>query len=402
MGQRRLRVAMVSMHTNPFANPGTGDVGGMNVMVKHVALALSDQGHDVDVYTRRDDPAAPATHLHGRVRLHHLPAGPARPATKREQEGYVEEFSAQLRAAYGDAQAEGRAWSIIHSHHWFSGAAALPLAQELGIDHVQSFHSVAATRKGGWELGEQPEGPGRVPAEQMLAQRSEGIISVSSAEAATVLSLGAAEERVRVCAPGVDHEVFHPPSTAERAAPAMILAAARLEPLKGLELAIQAVAATRENHRPQLVISGAPTAGFEGYDSQLRSLARRCGVESHVTFVGPLGRKDLADMMRQASIMVIPSHSETYGLVALEAAACATPVIAAKAGGLVDAIDAPHTGVLLDSRDPNVWAQEIDRLLTHRYLLHQMGHRSHAWAQQFTWHSTARNWLESYAWFAGL
>jgi len=399
VSHRRLNIALVSMHTNPYADPGSGDVGGMNVMVKHTAHALAEMGHDVAVYTRRQEPHSPDLQHYGKVRLHQLQAGPPRPATKRQQEAYIGEFESSLQQAYYDASARGRQWSLIHSQHWFSGVAALAIARDNGINHIQSFHSLAAAHDGEWGQGEQPEGPGRIPGEQILAQKSNGVICVSKAEAQTVLSLGALPERVRVCHPGVDHTVFHPATNRART-PHTILVAARLEPLKGIDLAIKILAEIPATQRPKLIISGAPTAGFEGYDTHLRDLAVHNNVADFVEFVGPLKREVLADQMRQAQVVVIPSHSETYGLVALEAAACRTPVIAQETGGLVDAVAAPHGGVLMTTREPEAWANEIVRLLQDPMLRQQMGEKAHEWAKGFTWKATAKNWLKSYAWFA--
>lgn len=394
-------VALVSMHTNPFAEPGSGDVGGMNVVVRHAAAVLRARGWQVDVYIRRSDATSPDVEHHDGVRLHRLTAGPARPATKTEQEAYVAEFGAELRSAHGRAAAEGAAWHLIHSHHWFSGAAALPVAQALRIPHVQSYHSIAAREEGTWELGERPEGPGRVPAEHMLAEASDAVIAVSQAEAATAIAIGASPERVHIATPGVDHTVFHPGEQdhdpfglCDRAT---ILVAARLEPLKGLELAIETIALLPEGERPRLTISGAPTGGFAGYDHELHRLANSLGVTKDVWFAGPLSREELAAAMRHAQVVMVPSYSETYGLVALEAAACGTPVLAAKVGGLVDAVDHGHTGILVEGRDPRVWARELASLLGNPELQRRMSAEAVEHASAFTWQAMVSEWVKIYA-----
>lgn len=383
------------MHTDPFASPGSGDVGGMNVIVRHAAEALVNAGHMVDVYSRRSDPEAASFTEHGSLRHYRIDVGPAGSATKAEQEAYVEGFSAQLDLLMRDS-----APNIIHSHHWFSGAAALPIARMRSIPHVQSYHSIAAREHGTWELGEQPEGPGRVPAERMLAAESDSIIAVSRAEAATVMAIGAAPERVQVVTPGVDHRVFHPGDRDRDpfglGNRATILVAARLEPLKGLELAIETVAMVPEEHRPRLVITGAPTGGFAGYDHELHQQVNSLGLTKHVWFAGPLSREELASAMRRARVVMVPSFSETYGLVALEAAACGTPVIAAKVGGLIDAVAHGRSGLLIEGRDPKVWAEELGSLLGDPHRQQEMSAAGVEFASKFTWEAMVAQWVDIY------
>lgn len=396
-----LRIALVSMHSDPFADPGAGDVGGMNVVVKHGALALRARGHDVEVFTRRTSERVPEVVIHEGVRVHHLRAGPTRPATKAEQEAYIADFTTALSDTYRARRRQGRGWQVIHSHHWFSGAAALDLAQREHLPHVQSFHSIAARDSGGWELGERAEGPGRVPTEARLARESDAIIAVSRAEAATISYLGAPAERVRVATPGVDHAVFHPAAAPDqrrgpREQPTVLLAA-RLEPLKGVDLAISTLAQIEEQLRPRLIISGAPTAGFEGYDEHLRAHVTQLGLSRHVRFAGPMSRMELAGAMRGADVVIIPSHSETYGLVALEAAACGTPVLAARVGGLVDAVQEGTTGFLVDGRDPRAWAQRLTQVVHDADLRGELGEAAVRFAREYTWDRMASAWLEVYA-----
>lgn len=388
------------MHTNPFAEPGSGDVGGMNVVVRHAAEVLERRGWNVEVFSRRADESSPAVEVHEGVRLHRLSAGPARVATKREQEEYVPEFTDELRRLHREATRHGRPWTIIHSHHWFSGAAAVELAAELGLPHVQSYHSIAARRAGDWDLGEQPEGPERVPAEARLATQSDAIIAVSRAEGRTAIELGAPPGRVHVATPGVDHGVFHPGGDvhdpfhlSERPT---VIAAARLEPLKGLDLAIETLARLPASHRPRLVITGAPTGGYEGYDHELHSLVQEHGLTKDVWFAGPLNREDLARAMRKAQVVLVPSHSETYGLVALEAAACGTPVLAANVGGLPDAVINGETGVVVEGRDPGEWAKHLQWLLTSPATLQRMSIAAVEHAAGFTWEKMVDRWEETY------
>lgn len=389
-GGPTLRIALVSMHTSPVDSPGSGDVGGMNVVVRHAAEELGRLGHTVEIFTRRSDPDGPdvVDHAPG-VSVHFLPAGPPRPATKTEQEGFLEPFTAEL-ARHGP-------WDVIHSHHWFSGVCALPIARDRQVPHAQSFHSVAADPTSSLSDGERPEGPGRAPAELHLAAESDAVIAVSRAEADTVLArLGARPEKVVVVPPGVDTDQFRPGRQSLVGARPILLAAARLEPLKGLDLAIRAVAGIPAERRPLLVVAGAPTAGHEGYGDKLRDLARSLGVADDVRLAGPVTRDELAHRMRGADAVVVPSHSETYGLVALEAAASQTPVLAADVGGLREAVLDGVTGLLIADRAPSVWTAEIESLLADADRAAAWGRAGREHALHHTWQRTAAGWLAVY------
>ena len=233
-----------------------------------------------------------------------------------------------------------------------------------------------------------------------MARESDALIAVSRAEASTIIDLGAEAHRVRIATPGVDHAVFHPGDPRD-AAPAprrrpVILLAARLEPLKGVDLAIAMLAEIEEQRRPELVISGAPTGGFEGYDAHLRENVSELGLTGDVRFAGPMSRTELARAMRSADVVIIPSHSETYGLVALEAAACGAPVLAARVGGLVDAVEDGVTGFLIDGRDPRAWASKLTELLSAPDLRGDLGRAAHHFAGAFTWNRMASTWLDVY------
>lgn len=326
----------------------------MNVVVRNQAVALGSLGHVVDLFTRRSSTAQPdAVELGENVTLHFVVAGPPEPVAKGVHEQFTEEFGARLDA-FGP-------FDIVHSHHWFSGMAALPFARRLGVPHLQSFHSIAADASTPLSEGERPESPGRLAGEAWLAKESDGVIAISAAEAETVVTrLGARVADVSVVAPGVDSVLFHP---GPRADEPYLVAAGRLDPLKGFDLAIEAIALVPEHFRPELVIAGEESVDYTYYPAELRALAQARGVGSCVRFVGPQSRVDLAAMLREAAVAVIPSHSETYGLVALEAAASGTPVVAAAAGGLREAVIDGVTGVVLSSRAPEVWAEAIGRIL---------------------------------------
>ncbi|MBG6238404.1 D-inositol-3-phosphate glycosyltransferase [Mycetocola sp. CAN_C7] len=377
-----LHIALISLHTSPDDDPGSGDVGGMNVAVRSTAIALAAQGHTVEILTRRTDPAGSAAHeLAPRVIIRHLDAGPAERRVKGDHEGFIPDFRRALEPL--------GPYDVIHSHHWFSGEAALEYARSRGIPHVQSFHSIAADPSTPLSEGERPESPGRMLGEAHLAQASDAVITVSSAERDTVVErLGASPAHVVVVTPGVDADLFIP-ATTPAARPGYIVAAARLEPLKGLDLAIEAIAALPDSIRPELVLAGGPTTGHDSYPADLRAHADAHGLADGIRFVGPQSRNDLAALLRGARMLLVPSHSETYGLVALEAAASGIPVVATASGGLLEAVDDGVTGLLLDSREPAVWTDAISRLLTDDALAARIGTAARVRAERFTWDRTA-------------
>ena len=345
-----LRLALVSLHTSPGTDPGSGDAGGMNVVVRHQAVALGALGHEVEVLTRRSSPDQPAvSELAPGVLLRVLDAGPAEVVPKGRHEEFTDEFEARMRGL--------GPWDVVHGHHWFSGVAALPVARELGVPYVQSYHSIAADPSTPLSDGERPESPGRLAGEARLAREADVVVTVSEAEAATVSDrLRGAADRVVVVPPGVDADVFRP---GPRSRPPFVLAAGRLEPLKGPDLALRAVAAVPAAVRPRLVVAGGASSEHAGYEAELRRLAHDLGLGDEVCFVGPRSRAGLAELLRGASVVIVPSHSETYGLVALEAAASGTPVVAADAGGLHEAVVHGTTGTIVPDRDPAHWGAAI-------------------------------------------
>jgi len=383
-----LRLALISLHTSPLAEAGSGDAGGMNIMVRHTADALADAGHQVTVFTRRADPDSPeSVDLPSGVRVRRLSAGPAAPADKRAHEDFIAPFAEQLE----------RHWEIpdlVHSHHWFSGMAAQPLAAKHGIPHVQSFHSIAADERRPLAEGEPPEGPGRRSGEAHLAQHSEAILAVSHAEATTAIErLAAPAHCVHVVPPGVDVHTFRPRTG--RAAPHLVVAA-RLEPLKGIDLAIRALALLPHGLRIPLSVYGAPSGAYPQYARELHELAHGLGVGQEVQFYGAVSREGLAEAFGSASAVLVPSHSETYGLTALEAAACGVPVLASGAGGLSESVHDGQTGLLIPSRDPQEWAGAIRRVVADPAYAHKLGAHGRELALERTWKATASGWEKLY------
>jgi len=373
----------------------------MNVVERHTAEALAELGHSVDLITRRSDPSQPdIVDLGGGVRVRHVDAGPAEHLAKSAIDAYVDDFAASMGRL--------KPYEVVHSHHWMSGIAALPLARTWGAPHVQSYHSVAALPGDYLSEGEPPESPARVAGEAMLARESDLVVAISAAEARTVVSrCGADPNRVVIIPPGVDSQLFRPRAQDEpkwtwphERGPACskgyMLFAGRLQPLKGPDLAIAALAQVPEELRPHLVVAGEVSKDFASYAAELEAMVDRFHLGQYVTFMGSQSRERLAEMMRGALLCLVPSHSETFGLVALESAASGTPVIASSAGGLREAVVHGETGQLMDSRLPTDWASAMIRLLADPELLSRMGTVARIHARQYAWHNTAQCLTEVY------
>ncbi|NMA76080.1 MAG: glycosyltransferase family 1 protein [Actinomycetales bacterium] len=396
-----LRIAAVSLHTSPLEEPGGADAGGMNVVVLEQSLALARLGHRVDLFTRRSDPAAPRiVEIAEGVRLFHIDAGPAEPLAKSAMEQAIAPFRRALHEVLtADDDAPDGGWDLIHSHHWFSGVAALPLARELGIPHLQSFHSVAApSGSSTLDAGEPAESSGRIPGEQFAATGSDLVVAVSEAEARTIGErYGVPGARLTVVRPGVDVDRFRPCSDlAERREQPTLLFTARLQPLKGPDLALEVLAHLDPALGARLLLAGGVSQDFSDYAAQLREMARELGVEERVDFVGSLGRDELAETMRCAGALLLTSWSETFGLVALEAQASGTPVLAWRcAGGVQEAVD--PDGLVLDSRDPDVWAEALQSLLGDADRYDRAVRSARDFAATRTWEVAAETLAAQYA-----
>jgi D-inositol-3-phosphate glycosyltransferase len=384
-----LNIAFISLHTSPADMPGSGDAGGMNVVERHQAFALAALGHRVELITRRSNRDIPeVVELADRVTLRQVVAGPQERLAKSLIDAHIPEFEAGLRALAPP--------DIVHSHHWMSGVAALPVARHWGIPHVQSFHSVAALPGSALSDGEPPESPARVPGERLVATESDAVIAISAAEARTVVErCGGDPARVSIVSPGVDGALFHARAGETIATPSRnprgyLLYAARLQPLKGPDLAIGALAEVPTELRPDLLIAGDVSVDFAAYEAEVVRMVTRLGLQDYVHFVGPQQRESLAALMRGARIVLVPSHSETFGLIALESASCGTPVIASAAGGLREAVVHGETGQLMDSRQAEDWGTAITRLLAKPAVLERMGMVSQIHARRFNWELVAR------------
>ncbi|GAA2226188.1 glycosyltransferase [Herbiconiux moechotypicola] len=387
-----MRLALVSLHTSPLARPGEGDAGGMNVVLVGLADALTASGVEAVLVTRAESPDAPGrvAHTAGGTPVHRLAAGPLAPVAKSALPPLVPEFARALAGL-------GR-FDVVHSNYWLSGLAGLPVARATGAPHVLSLHTVAALKNSRLAAGDRPEPAARLEAERMLVRDSDLTLAHTEAERSAILDHDeASPERVAVVPPGVDTTLFHPdPATHRGDRRPYLLVLARIQPLKGVDLALRAFALLPSQARPRLVVAGGVSPGHEAYGDELERLARELGVADTVDFLGPRSREQAAELLRGADLLLVPSHSETFGLVALEAAASGTPVVAASSTGLLDSVEDGVSGLLLPSREPVLWAAAIGRLLDHPSRLRELSRTAQAFGARRSWSAVAADTLRHY------
>ena len=384
------RVAMLSLHTSPLTQPGSGDSGGMNVYIRELVGHLAHTGAQVNVYVRRWSNDLPAeVELETGVRVVHIDAGP--PDLEKEQlYDIVDDFADQVEA---DIIAQGGV-DVLHANYWLSGVAGHRIKHRLGIPLVTTFHTLARVKA---ETGDiEPER--RAMAEADVIACSDAVTASCVAEAHWLERLYHAEpERISYVVPGVEHALFSPGAQAaarqavgvEEDLP-MILFVGRIQPLKGPSVAVEALGrmVTRE---AQLVVVGGPS-GREGeaeMDRVDQAIARH-RLHDRVRFEAPVPHHLLSSWYRAADVVVVPSRSESFGLVALEAAACGTPVVASSVGGLRTLVEHGTTGFLVSGRDPSVYATYLDQILTHPMLATELAFNSFDRARRYQWSTTAR------------
>ena len=397
------RVAFLSLHTSPMEQPGSGDAGGMNVYVRALAAALAETGVEVEIFTRSTSARQPAVeHPSPGVCVHNVLAGPARKVPKEELPELLHSMVAEIDRIRR-RQPHGR-YDMIHSHYWVSGVAGLELSQLWGLPLVHTMHTMAKVKNLLLESGEQPEPRRREEGEQRIVDGATRLIANTGTEAAELVSHYHADaDRIDVAAPGVDLGVFTPAfRSAARADHGIppgtfhLLFAGRIQRLKGPQVLINAAALLR-SRRPdidlRLTILGA-VSGARDFD--LLSLISAAGLDDVATHHPPVNAPELASWYRSADVVVMPSFSESFGLVALEAQACGTPVVATKVGGLSRAIFDGRTGLLVDGHKASDWAKALESLYDDPATRLDMGRAASVHAQGFGWQRTAAITQESY------
>lgn len=397
------RVAFLSLHTSPMEQPGSGDAGGMNVYVRGLASALAASGVEVEIFTRSTSAGQPAVeHPDPGVCVHNVISGPPRKLPKEELPELLHSMVAEVERIR-QRQPHGR-YDVIHSHYWVSGVAGLELSRLWGVPLVHTMHTMAKVKNLLLHSGEQPEPRRREDGEHRIVQGAARLIANTSAEAAELVSHYDADfDRIDVAPPGVDLSVFTPAfrsrSRAERGVPAgkfHLLFAGRIQRLKGPHILVQAAALLRSRRLDidlQLTILGA-LSGAKDFD--LKSLISAAGMDDVVTHHPPVNAPELAGWFRAADVVVMPSYSESFGLVALEAQACGTPVVATRVGGLSRAIFHGRTGLLVEGHKAADWADVLEALYDDAATREDMGRAAALHAQSFGWQRTAAITLESY------
>ncbi len=401
-------VAVLSYHTCPLTVPGVGDAGGMNVSVHEQALALADRGVAVDVFTRRGDPdIEDVVEVAPGYRVHHVAAGPPERLPIADQVPWVGAFADEVLAWI---QRSGATPDVVHSHYWLSGRAGLVVADALGRPLANSFHTLGRVKDLTRRSDDVRSSPERLDAEREVIAGSACVIASTPLEARDLLEhYGADPTRLCVNPPGVDLDTFSPGDrvAARRVAGfgpgPLVVVAGRVQPLKGVDVALEAMALVRRRipDAHLAVVGGA--SGSVGSD-ELARLRRRSDTDDlagSVSFRPAVPHADLVPILRSADVVHVPSRSESFGLVAVEAQACGTPVVAAAVGGLRHVVADGHSGVLVDGWDPADHAAAIEGILLDAGRAASLGAGAVAQATRFGWSSTTDRLLELYAGIVG-
>jgi D-inositol-3-phosphate glycosyltransferase len=385
------RLAVLSYHTSPLAQPGTGDGGGMNVYVRELSSALARLGHEVDVYTRRDntqhrdvEPVEPG------FRVHYVTAGPATPLERGDLPNYVGEFTDAVATLFRCSGAP----DAIHANYWLSGLAGHRLKHELNIPLVMTFHTLEKVKANTFEA----ESDDRAFQEAAIVACADAVLASCDVEATQFIRLYNAEpSRVHVVPLGVEHAFFAPGyrPQARRALgldadATMLLFVGRLQALKGADLALETLIELRQRGRKVfLAIVGGPS-GPDGRTTfeRLRRRVAEAGVIDQVLFVAPQAHQLLSTWMRAADVTLVPSRAESFGLVALESSACGTPVVASDVGGLTTLIEPDVSGYLVEGRDASEWADVVERTLDAERAM-ELSNAAVLLARRYTWRAAA-------------
>jgi D-inositol-3-phosphate glycosyltransferase len=399
---------MISLHTSPLDQPGTGDAGGMNVYVIELSRRLAARGIEVDIFTRATssalDPVVPAC---DGVTVRHIHAGPFEGLTKGELPGQLCAFAREVLRAEA-AQPEGH-YDVVHSHYWLSGQVGALARDRWGVPLVHSMHTMAKVKNEALAEGDTPEPLARIIGEEQVVEAADMLVANTDLEAKQLINLYDAEPaRVEVVHPGVDLGVFRPHDKARVRAElglpadaAVLLFAGRIQPLKAPDVLLRAVAellAQTPELRSRLVVPvvGGPSGTGLEHPESLAQLSTGLGLDDVVRFVPPVAQDALARWCAAATLVAVPSYNESFGLVAAEAQATGTPVVAAAVGGLTTVVRDGHSGLLVDGHDPRAWAAALRRVVEDDGLRIRLEAGALEQARRFSWERTAERVLEVY------
>lgn len=402
------RVAVLSVHTSPLDQPGTGDAGGLNVYVVETAKRLAKRGTQVDIFTRRT--ASTPDHqveLFPGVNVKHVTAGPFEGLNKNS-------LPAQLCALTAGVLREEafkpEGWyDLIHSHYWLSGQVGWVASERWNVPLVHTMHTMARVKNLSLAEGDSPEPKEREIGEQQVVNAAQKLIANTEQEAQELINLyGANPNQVSVIHPGVDLETFYPADQVEARSAlgikpdAFVLTfVGRVQPLKAPDLLLLAVSEMLKI-KPELatklqilICGGLSGSGFDK-PTQLIDLAKSLNLEKITKFLTPMSRQNLAKVYQASNLVAVPSYSESFGLVAVEAQATGVPVIAAEVGGLKTVINHQDSGVLVKGHDPKIWADELIKLLSNSELLKKLSQGAVNKAKAFSWDKTVDQLLNTY------
>jgi len=405
-----LRIAMISYHTCPLATLGGKDTGGMNVYVRELTRQLGIMGIHVDVFTRSQDDHVPHVlhELGYGNRVVHVPAGPEHPVPKDELANYIPEFVQGIKAF---ACEKGITYDIIHSHYWLSGIAAASLSDFWGgTPIVHMYHTLGEMKNRIARSEAEREGEYRIHGEKQVLRRADRIVVATIAELTQLRFLYKANQsKLVVIPPGVDVSHFYPIPSDEakmyvglKPEDRMVLFVGRIEPLKGVDTLIQAMSCVQLNQERPVhlaIIGGDPAASPQEMSEEMARLQKLCddlAVGQTVVFLGKRDQDKLPYYYSAAELLVMPSHYESFGMVALEAMACGTPVVASEVGGLAYLVRDGETGFTIPDQEPEALCEKISWLLNDRQLHQTMSQHAVTYAQDYAWEKVAKQIVELY------
>ncbi len=402
------RVAMISLHTSPLDQPGTGDAGGMNVYVLELAKRLAARDVEVEVFTRAtSSQLPPVVEAVPGVHVHHVHAGPFDGLRKEDLPPQLCAFAREvLRAEAGHEQGW---YDLVHSHYWLSGQVGALVRDRWSVPLAHSMHTMAKVKNEMLAEGDTPEPMTRVIGEEQVVEAADMLVANTDIEAKQLINLYDADPtRVEVVHPGVDLSVFRPGGlVAARTRLGLprdahvLMFAGRIQPLKAPDVLLRAVAVLLERDpslRGRLVVPvvGGPSGTGLEHPESLAQLATSLGLDDVVRFVPPVAQSDLADWYSAATLVCVPSYNESFGLVAVEAQATGTPVVAAAVGGLTTAVEHGRSGLLVEGHDPADYARAFERILHRPAFREELSAGAVLQASHFSWEATAEAMLEAY------
>jgi len=405
---RPRRVATVSVHTSPLDQPGTGDAGGMNVYVLEVSRRLAEMGVAVDVFTRATSSALPpVVEAAPGVLVRHVVAGPYEGLDKTDLPAQLCPFTSELLRV--EAQHEPGWYDLVHSHYWLSGQVGRVAQARWGVPLVHSAHTLAKVKNAALADGDMPEPLARLVGEDRVVAEADRLVASTDDEARQLTLLyGAHPEQVVTVPPGVDLELFRmadasaartrlgvPPDAV------VLLFVGRIQPLKAPDVLLRAVPHLLDRSpelrgRLRVMVVGGPSGTGLHRPESLQKLAAALGIADLVRFEPPVPPEGLADFYRAADVTVVPSYSESFGLVALESQACGTPVVGAAVGGLTTAVADGVSGLLVEGHDPADFAAALSRIVRAPGYRAELSRAARAHAEGFSWQRTAEGLLAAY------